>query len=239
MSRKIFLTVFLIFLSFSCFASYPEARNEYVNDYADVIAFDVIEELREELEDIEYYSGVEITVLTIESFESYETGAKSWEAFSTGLFNYWGVGNRAKNNGVLFLISTDDRKIRIELGAGYPEHYDAIMKSIIDNDIAPLLKEEYFTDGVAIGVEKIVEATTVTVTFFEWYKWYILGGIGAFISLMIALAIDKKKNPALFWVLLGLAGFLILSVFKGLASGNRSDGFGGGSSDGGGASGDF
>lgn len=239
MNRNLLLFVYLIFLPFACFASYPEANNEYVNDYADVIEFEVIEKLQEELEDVEYYSGVEITVLTIESYRSYKTGDHSWESFATGLFNDWGIGNPAQNNGVLFLVSTGDRKIRIELGAGYPDHYDEIMKSIIDNDIAPLLKDEYFTDGIELGVEKIVDATTVEVSFFDWYKWYILGGIGALISLIIALVIDKKKNPALFWVLLGLAGFLIISVLKGLASGNRSDGFGGGSSDGGGASGDF
>ena len=112
------------------------------------------------------------------------------------------------------------------------------MKLIIDNDIAPLLKDDYYTDGVIIGVEKIIDATTITVSFFEWYKWYILGAIGAFISLIIALVIDKKKNPGLFWVLLGMAGFLILAVFKGVDDGESSDGHGGGFSDGGGASGD-
>ena len=239
MNPKLFLFFYLALLPFACLGGYPEARNEYVNDYADVIDYEVVSELREQLKDVEYYSGVEITVLTIDSYSSYNTGDSTWESFSTGLFNYWGIGNRAKNNGVLFLVSTGDRKIRIELGAGYPEHYDAIAKTIIDNDIAPLLKEEYYTDGVIAGVTKIIDATTVKVSFFEWYKWYILGGIGAFISLIIALVIDKKKNPGLFWIFLGLAGFLILAVLKGVGSGNRSDGFGGGSSGGGGASGSF
>ncbi|MDX1451242.1 MAG: TPM domain-containing protein [Oleiphilaceae bacterium] len=239
MTNRAILVLAILLLPLTCLATYPPAYNEYVNDYANVIDYDAIAELRTKLEDVEYYSGVEISVVTLESYHSYDTGDASWEAFCTGLFNHWGVGNREQNNGVLFLIATEDRKIRIELGAGYPDRYDLLIKSIIDNDIAPLLKEGFYTDGVLAGVEKIIEATTVKVSFFEWYKWYILGGIGAFISLIIALLIDKKKNPGLFWLLLGLAGLLIISIYKGLTDGNRSEGFGGGSSDGGGASGDF
>lgn len=239
MHRKLFLLTLLLTLPLLCSADYPQGRNEYVNDFANVLGPVTRNELRKKLKDVEYYSGVEITVLTINSYGSFGTGDLTWEAFATGLFNHWGVGNRAQNNGVLFLISTDDRKIRLELGAGYPAHYNSIMKSIIDENIAPLLKENLYDEGIKVGVEKIINATTKPVTFFDWYKWYILGGIGTFISLIIAFIIDKEENPKLFWVLLGLAGFLILSVIKGVASGKRSDGFGGGSSSGGGASGDF
>lgn len=111
------------------------------------------------------------------------------------------------------------------------------MKEIIDNDIAPLFRKHDYNGSVVAGVNKIVDVTTVPVSFFTWYKWYILAGIAACISLIIALVIDKKKGAPLFWVLLGMAGFLILGMFKGISDGESSDGFGGGSSDGGGASG--
>ena len=64
-----------------------------------------------------------------------------------------------------------------------------------------------------------------------------MAGFIALISTIIALIIDKKENPHLFWILLALAGFLVLEIIRGTANGNASDGFGGGSSDGGGASG--
>ncbi|MCK5661838.1 MAG: TPM domain-containing protein [Thiotrichaceae bacterium] len=239
MNRILLLAIYLIVVPFSCFASYPKAHNEYVNDYADVIDFELVKELRETLKNVEYYSGVEITVLTIENYSVYKTGDYSWEAFTTALFNHWGVGNQDQNNGVLFLISTGDQRIRIELGAGYPDHYDTIMQSILDNDIVPLLKNNNFPEGIARGVEKIVAATTVKISFFEWYKWYILGGIMTIIVLIIAFIIDKKNNLGIFWGLISVAGLLTIWIFKGLANGNRSDGFGGGHSDGGGASGDF
>jgi len=43
----------------------------------------------------------------------------------------------------------------------------------------------------------------------------------------------------LFWIMPGMAGFLIPGILRGLASGESSDGHGGGSSGGGGASGSF
>lgn len=237
-----FLKVLLITLGIIPFfanAEYPAADNEYVNDFAQVLSSTSVESIKKKLYDTEYYSGVEISVATIENFSKYKTGDSSWEQFSTGLFNYWGVGNLPKNNGVLFLISKEDRKIRIELGSGYPSHYNSLMKSIIDNSIAPALHSGNYTQGINAGVDAIIKATTKPVTFYEWHKPYILGGFAALISLLIALIIDKKENPALFWLFLGLAGILMLSILKNLSSGNRSEGFGGGDSSGGGASGDF
>ncbi len=240
---KLIYGIIFCLITNASLAAYPEARDEYINDYASIIDNDVQTAIREKLRATEDNSGVEISVATIKSFREYNTGATSWEKFSTGLFNYWGVGNIEENNGVLLLISLKDRKIRIELGAGYPDHYNSIVKSIIDEDISPKLKIGQYSAGISKGVDRIIEVTTNPVSFFDWYKWYILAGVGAFISLLIGLSIDKQEKPGLFWVFLGMAGILILYIVRGVASGglfsNDSDGFGGGSSDGGGASGDF
>lgn len=113
MLKKAIFVISLLIVSQLSVADYPKAANEYVNDYANVLDLDTIAELRQQLKDVEYYSGVEITVLTIESYREFATNDPTWEAFATGLFNYWGVGNLALNDGVLFMISTGDRKIRL------------------------------------------------------------------------------------------------------------------------------
>jgi uncharacterized protein len=38
--------------------------------------------------------------------------------FATRLFNSWGLGDRRKNNGVLLLVSTGDRRVEVEIGRG-------------------------------------------------------------------------------------------------------------------------
>lgn len=234
----VFVLIFFVMSSLA-WAGYPNAKDEYINDFAQIIDNSRQTEIRAKLYEVEYYSGVEISVVTVDSFHSFGTGAASWEAFSTGLFNYWGVGNKHLNNGVLLIVSKDDRKIRIELGAGFPSHYDSIMEKIIDDSIAPQLRTGNYTNGIELGVDEIIKATTVKVSFFTWHKWHILGGIGALISLLIALLIDRSKNPGLFLMLLAFVGYIILYILRHLKSGNRSEGFGGGSSRGGGASGDF
>lgn len=228
--------------------SYPASQKlAYVNDFANVIENGTQQRLNKKLKDVEYYSGVEIAVVTIKSYGSYNTGAQSWEEFATGLFNKWGIGHVPENNGVLILVSKQDRKIRIELGSGYPSHYDSIMKSIIDESMVPQLKNNDYTGGIVLGTNRVIQAVTVPVSFFEWYGKYIVAGIAALISIMIAIYAEKTGNRNIAFVFLGIAGYLIFFIIRGLLSGNLDDGFpddnsndfGGGSSDGGGASGDF
>lgn len=229
--------VVLLFISSMVFASLPEPKDEYINDFGSLILDSYEGDLREKLEDTEYYSGVEITIVTIESFDKYSGSYSSWESFATALFNKWGVGNLPKNDGVMLLVAREGRKIRIELGRGYPARFNPIMKSVIEETIYPQLKRDNYTKGITQGADAIIDAVTRPVSFFDWYKWHILAGIGALISTLIALSIDKKKNPGWFWLFLALAGFLVLGILRHLKDGESSDGFGGGSSDGGGASG--
>jgi len=235
--KKIFLI--LIFFQLALFAEYPQPNNEYVNDFANIIDDDIEKELYKKLSDVEYYSGVEISIITMKDYKQYKTNHYLLEDFSTALFNHWGVGNTAKNNGVLLLISKNDKKIRIELGRGYSHHYNEIMKSIIDDTITPEFKLKNYNRGITNGIDEIIRETTTSVSFFDWYKWYILGGILAIMSIIAALSIKKDENPGLFYFLLSIAGGIIISIISMLFSGNSSNGFGGGDSDGGGASGSW
>lgn len=233
----IFVILFLV--SGLAKADYPSPKSEYINDFAKVIDNTEQKALKKELRNTEYYSGVEIVVVTVKSYGQYNTGAASWEEFSTGIFNKWGIGNLPENNGILVLVSKEDRKIRIELGDGYPFHYDSIMKSIIENEMVPELKNGNYTTGIVNGTNAVIEAVTVPVSFFEWYKYYILVGILAVMSTLAALHAEKTGKHGLFWVFISLAGFLVLGLLRLLSKGNRSEGHGGGSSSGGGASGEF
>lgn len=234
---QIIITILTFLIVTPSHANYPIAEDEYVNDYANIMDYDGRSELRQTLHDVEYYSGIEITVLTINNYREYSSS--SFETFATALFNDWAIGNMPQNNGVLVLVSIDNKKVRIELGAGYPDHYDEIMQTIIDKQMLPYFKMGNYSLAVNQGVNSIIEAVTEPVSFLEWYKWYILAGIGAVISLIVALKIDREENPGFFLLLIGLAGLLILWIFRRLEDGHRSDGFGGGHSTGGGASGSW
>src|SRR3990167_6177853 len=90
--------------------SYPTPSDDYVNDYAYVLNAPDAEQIRKMLKDLEYQTGIEAVVVTIPSVNSYQTADDSLESFATNLFNTWGVGHKRANNGVLILVSIEDRK---------------------------------------------------------------------------------------------------------------------------------
>lgn len=137
-------------------ANYPQLKNNYVNDYAKVITNTSENTLQSSLASLESRTKVEMTVLTIASVRDYDKTA-SLETFSTNLFNHWGIGNLPANNGVLLLVAVKDRKVRIELGEGYPSSYDGVAQAIIDNDMIPLFKKGKFSDAIIKGTNAIID----------------------------------------------------------------------------------
>lgn len=133
------LAAFLSSLAAACGASgYPSPRENYVNDFAGIIQPVDAQMLRERLQSLERQTGIEGTVVTVKSMVEYETGTSSIEAFATGLFNKWGVGNKRGNNGFMILLAAEDRKCRIELGDGYGSQYNAHERNRRSNDGAAL-----------------------------------------------------------------------------------------------------
>lgn len=82
------------------------------------------------------------------------------EAFVTNLFNSWGIGDRQRNDGVLLLVATNDRKVRIEVGSGYGAGYDSAMQRVIDDNILPFFRRGEDSEGIASGVRGIKVALT-------------------------------------------------------------------------------
>ena len=70
----------------------------------------------------------------------------------------WGVGQADLNNGVVFVIVPDERKMRIEVGDGLKGYLtDAEASSIIRNVVRPHFGRNEFDAGVTAGVEAIIE----------------------------------------------------------------------------------
>ncbi|WP_039019571.1 TPM domain-containing protein [Halocynthiibacter namhaensis] len=134
---------------------YPPYSNLYVNDYAAIIDRRDEIYIQDALEALRTETGIEFTVLTIRNTSLYDHHGPI-EPFATGLFNHWGIGNAAKNDGVLMLISRNDRKMRIEVGSGYGRTKDRPMKRIIDNIIIPDFKRDAYSSGIRRGVDAVV-----------------------------------------------------------------------------------
>ena len=132
-------------------SDYPQAHDDYVNDFAGLLTERHAGQIRKRFGKLERKRGVEAVVVTINSIRDYPTGDATIESFATNLFNTWGIGNREKNDGVLILVAVQDRECRIELGAGYGTRYDSAMKSVIDRKIIPCFKKGDYSTGIYKG----------------------------------------------------------------------------------------
>src|SRR5690606_38965913 len=87
--------------------------------------------LAQKLADFEKKGSDQIVVATIPSL-----GGQDIESYANGLFRFWKLGQAGENNGVLLLVASNDRKMRIEVGYGLEGTLtDLHTRLIIENDM--------------------------------------------------------------------------------------------------------
>lgn len=129
-----------------------------VNDHAGLLSAPAAQALEAKLKDFESRTGHQVAVLTLDSLEG-----EPLEDFSLKVARTWALGRKGKNDGVLFLISKTDRKLRIEVGHGLEGSLpDALAGRIIQNEVVPRFRAGDFEGGVAAGADAIVAAADGT-----------------------------------------------------------------------------
>ena len=90
-----------------------------------------------------------------------DLGGEEIEPYANALFRHWKLGQSQKNNGALFLIAPQQRRMRIEVGYGLEGVLtDITAKLIIANAAAPRFKKGDYDGGVTSAVDDIVTALT-------------------------------------------------------------------------------
>jgi len=154
-----FLVLILLLLPLPALAqTYPAYTSTYVNDFAEVIDPESEARITEMLIQVMTERDVEMTVVTVENRLDYGP-SPSIEAFATGLFNFWGVGDAKRNDGILILIDHSNRDMRIELGRGYPPVFDDRVKRVIDHHFIPWFKQGDYGEGIKAGVAETIKRT--------------------------------------------------------------------------------
>ncbi len=137
---------------------YPAEPGNGVADMAGVLDAADADSIRAILSGLRTDPGVEVRVLTVQNIARYRTGDPSPEAFATAVYNEWKLGYDQAYDGVLVMVSVDDRFARIELGDNAPAHMDARAQSIMDETMVPRFREGDYSDGVLQGVQAVAEA---------------------------------------------------------------------------------
>ena len=92
--------------------------------------------------------------MVVAIFRSLE--GESLEDYSIRLAEQWKVGQKGLDNGVIFLVFLQDRKMRLEVGYGLePTLTDAIASTILSTVVAPRFREGRVADGIAAGLDAI------------------------------------------------------------------------------------
>ena len=239
--------------------NYPLLTGRVV-DQADVIPPSTKSAIETKLRDLEDKSGIQLVVASVNSLDGLDV-----ETYANGLFRAWKLGEAKKNNGVLFLVAPNERKMRIEVGYGLEGTLtDALSKIILTSAVAPRFKARDYGAGIERGVEGIIEvlsgdsaewtkrARGPQSTTFDELSPLIFFALFLFIVVWMARSArggrptsyrrDRRGGPP-FIVLPPSGGFWGDSSGGWKGGGGFGDGGGfsggGGSSGGGGASGDW
>ncbi len=98
--------------------------------------------------------GPQIQVLLIPKLED-----ETIEGYAIKVVDKWKLGAKGKDDGVLLLVATQDRKVRIEVGRGLEGDLpDALAGRIIRAGIIPFFKQGQTSAGVLVGLSMIAES---------------------------------------------------------------------------------
>jgi uncharacterized protein len=135
--------------------TFPALTGRVVDD-AQVLTPGMRAMLTTRLAALEAKTSDQVVVATVKSLHG-----RSVEDYANRLFREWRLGDRDKNNGVLFLIAPADHKVRIEVGYGLEGTLpDAVAKLIIEEELVARFRANQFDSGISAGVDAIVDVLT-------------------------------------------------------------------------------
>lgn len=121
----------------------------YINDYANILSEETENYILTKSIELNKTNGSQIVVVTVENLDG-----MTIEDYSLQLFRKFGIGDKDKNNGLLFLIALEEREFRIEVGYGLEGILpDGKVGRLEDKYIIPYFKNDRFDEGIKSGYD--------------------------------------------------------------------------------------
>ncbi len=134
----------------------PPTPSRYVTDEAGVIAPTLLAQLNARAAEFEKRTSNQIVAVV---YPKLPEGA-SLEDYAQNLYHAWRIGTKKNSNGVLILVFTQDRKIRIQPGYGLEGALpDALCSRIIRETMAPAFRSGNYGAGLSAGIAAVMQAT--------------------------------------------------------------------------------
>ena len=132
--------------------SFPPLTGRVV-DQAHVLSPEVQADLTAKLAALEQKNGDQVVVITLDSLQGLEI-----EDYGYQLGRAWGIGQKGKNTGALFIVAPAAHKVRIEVGYGLePVLTDAMSSVILQSAVLPRFRAGDVSGGVVAGTDAIVQ----------------------------------------------------------------------------------
>lgn len=224
LNRIKYLILAFLFITFipSVKAIVNPTSDFYVNDYANILSSETEEYILNKSITLNNVDGTQIVVVTVKDLEE-----NSIEGYAVDLFRKFGIGDSKKNNGILILVSVNDRMLRIEVGYGLEGIInDGKAGRIRDEYMIPYLKNNDWNNGIKNGYDaiysEIVKQNNLDIEYTE--PKIIDGkdsGIYIFLSLItgiflgfIARATNKKEKVTMcYFIVFIVLFFMIPNIF--------------------------
>lgn len=243
--RSIFTTIFFTLLLFSASAQrkVPPHGGVWVHDEAGVLSPQGTAQMEAILKAHRDSTSTQIAVYLIPSLDGDDI-----DSYALRVSEEWKLGQEKKDNGVLFLVTMQEKQMRIEVGYGLEGVLtDALSSRINRNEVAPYFRQGNYEAGIQAGLLAIIHSVEGTYVNDEPIVKKRKGRspIGTIIFVVILIIAMSRKNrgggggsgglwtAAMMGSMLGGGGY-------GRSSGSWSSGsdFGGGGGFGGGGSSD-
>ncbi len=216
---KYLILILLSFLFFESVSAIVKPTEKfYINDYANILSEETENYIYEKSVSLYNADGTQIVVVTIPNLEN-----KSLEEYGLELARSFGIGSSEKNNGLLLLLSLEERLFRVEVGEGLEGILpDGKTGRFQDEYIIPYLKEDKFDEGIKNGYNaffnEIVTLNNLDLDTSELEQKESSLLVGDFIILSgsigllagIYLKLFEKKNKILTISYMIIAIFLIV-----------------------------
>lgn len=256
--RKILFIALLFFAFGNIYAQdtcFPKKQNKLVYDNLNVLQPQEVQSLESTLANFAKQTSTQIAVVIVGDLCGMDESQ-----YATELGHAWGVGDEAKDNGIVMVIKPTggkgQRKIFIAVGYGLEGVIpDVIANRIVDNEIIPYFKQNNLYKGITAGISVLMGLAQKEFSAEQYakeggekkgksnYSYFII----LLLILIVFVVFSKYKSVNSYaksnnigW----FAAFMLLSAMESSQRGSYNDfhrgtggfggGFGGGSSGGGG-----
>jgi uncharacterized protein len=145
------IAVLVLWTAAGAAPTFPILTGRVVDD-ANILSPQAKETLTGKLETLEQKTSRQLVIVTVPSLQGLEI-----EDYGYQLGRTWGIGEKGRNTGVLFIVAPKERRVRIEVGYGLEGVLtDALSNVILQQQVLPKFRAGDPAGGVVAGADALI-----------------------------------------------------------------------------------